>query len=127
MIILDTIFVRKSHRGKGHTKSLINELIASPDVLIYQSGLVYSSSFESSLGFSSPISNSMFCLLIRMISEDEKLHRNTPTDRTATKEKLWLVENLNESPQNIWWSAAKISRERKLDIKQILKTKQNKK
>ena len=123
MVLLDTIFVRKSHRGKGHTKSLINELIVSPDVLIHQNGLLNSTSFENSLSFSSPISNSMFCLLIRMILEDEKWNQTTPTAKPAIKEKLWLVENLNDSPRNIWWSAAKISRERKLDIKQIMQLK----
>ena len=113
MVILDTIFVRKSHRGKGRTKCLINEIIVSTvhqsNLPIHQTGVAYSSYFENSLGFSSPISNNMFCLLIRMILEDEKWHQNTSTNRTATKEKLWLVEDVNDSPQNIWWSAAKIS------------------
>ena len=120
MPIIDTIFVRMSHRGKGYTKSLISKLITSPEELLQQDLSYYCMSSEKLLGFSSPISNSMFCLVMRLILANESRTPNDPNNTLLIKERLWIVEDIDEHVRNIWWSAAKIAKERHLDIRNIL-------
>ena len=118
MSILDTIFVRMSHRGKGYTKALINQLMTSPDSLL-RSGMektVESAKDGQLIGFSSPISNGMLWLLIRLIVADEIIQkRDKINNRMPIKEKLWLIESMDSTPRNIWWSAAKLASERGLN------------
>ena len=115
MSILDTIFVRMSHRGKGYTKALINQLMNLPDTLLPCDDMTLHNDVQL-LGFSSPISNGMLWLLIRMIVADEISHKkDSASERMSVKERLWLIENMNESPRNIWWSAAKLANERGLN------------
>ena len=118
MSILDTIFVRMSHRGKGYTKALINQLMTSPDSLL-RSGMektVESAKDGQLIGFSSPISNGMLWLLIRLIVADEIIQkRDKINNRMPIKEKLWLIESMDATPRNIWWSAAKLASERGLN------------
>ena len=119
MSILDTIFVKMSHRGKGYTKALINQLMNTPDILISNEEVEMTSTLTKRahlLGFSSPISNGMLWLLIRMIVADELKHKNDcDTERLSVKEKFWLIEDENESPRNIWWSVSKLASDRGLN------------
>ena len=118
MSILDTIFVRMSHRGKGYTKALINQLMTSPDSLLRSDmeKTVESAKDGQLIGFSSPISNGMLWLLIRMIVADEIIQkRNKINSRMPIKEKLWLIESMDATPRNIWWSAAKLASDRGLN------------
>ena len=119
MYILDTIFVKMSHRGKGYTKALINQLMNTPDILIPKDGVAITNTltkWHHLLGFSSPISNGMLWLLIRMIVADELKHKNNcDTERLSVKEKFWLIEDENESPRNIWWSVSKLASDRGLN------------
>ena len=119
MSILDTIFVKMSHRGKGYTKALINQLMNTPNILIPNEDLGITSTLTKPthfLGFSSPISNGMLWLLIRMIVADELKHKNDcNNERLSVKEKFWLIEDENESPRNIWWSVAKLASDRGLN------------
>ena len=118
MSILDTIFVQMSHRGKGYTKALINQLMTCPDSLVRSDmeKTVKSAKDGQLIGFSSPISNGMLWLLIRMIVADELKHKNDcDTERLSVKEKFWLIEDENESPRNIWWSVSKLASDRGLN------------
>ena len=118
MSILDTIFVRMSHRGKGYTKALINQLMSSPDSLLRSDmeKTVESAKDGQLIGFSSPISNGMLWLLIRMIVADEIIQkRDKINKRMPIKEKLWLIESMDATPRNIWWSAAKLASDRGLN------------
>ena len=118
MSILDTIFVRMSHRGKGYTKALINQLMTSPDSLLRSDmeKTVESAKDGQLIGFSSPISNGMLWLLIRMIVADEIIQkRDKINNRMPIKEKLWLIESMDATPRNIWWSAAKLASDRGLN------------
>ena len=118
MSILDTIFVQMSHRGKGYTKALINQLMTCPDSLVRSDmeKTVKSAKDGQLIGFSSPISNGMLWLLIRMIVADELKHKNDcDTERLPVKEKFWLIEDENESPRNIWWSVSKLASDRGLN------------
>ena len=73
MVVLDTVFVRKFYRGNGDTKSLINQLLNAPNSVLSQTRVDHSENeLMSRFGLSSPISNGMFCLLIRMIAKDAK-------------------------------------------------------
>ena len=119
MSTIDTIFVKMSHRGKGYTKALINQLMNTPNILIPNEDLGITSTLTKRphwLGFSSPISNGMLWLLIRMIVADELKHKNDcDTERLSVKEKFWLIEDENESPRNIWWSVSKLASDRGLN------------
>ena len=115
MSIIDTVFVKMSHRGKGYTKALIIQLMSSPDILLPNDDMTLTDDVQL-LGFSSPISNGMLWLLIRMIVVDEIRHRKYgANEKMSVKEKFWLIENMNETPRNIWWSAAKLASERGLN------------
>ena len=118
MPIIDTIFVRMSHRGKGYTKALITQLMTSPDSLLPK-GEEMTDTAENHgklLGFSSPISNGMLWLLIRMIIADEISNKkDSRSEGMSVKEKFWLIEGMDATPRNIWWSAAKLASERGLN------------
>ena len=118
MSILDTIFVQMSHRGKGYTKALINQLMTCPDSLLRSDmeKKVESAKDGQLIGFSSPISNGMLWLLIRMIVADEIVQKSDKINkRMPIKEKLWLIESMDATPRNIWWSAAKLASDRGLN------------
>ena len=115
MIILDTIFVRMSRRGKGHTRNLINQLLEAPDLFSFRNIPNYS------LGISSPISNGMFGLLIRMIITNGRNNEKSGQHKVSNKERLWLVCDMNDKRQNIWWTAPKLAKERQLDIRELVR------
>ena len=120
MVILDTIFVTMAHRGKGHTKNLIRQLLSSPDVLIFPKISEFPPMSNHSLGFSSPISNGMFLLLIRLIVTEEKSFQGIINHTDSAKERLWLVGDMHDGDQNIWWSAPRMAKERGFDIRKLV-------
>ena len=121
MIVLDTVFVRKSHRGNGDTKSLINQLLNAPNFLLSQTRVDHSENeLLSRFGLSSPISNGMFCLLIRMIAKDSKYFSDVQNVTVPLKERIWLVDEVNGDCINVWWSVMKIARERSIDLRSVL-------
>ena len=121
MIILDTLFVRKSFRGRGFTKLLINQLLMTPDSVLSQTSVERSENESTNLfGLSCPISNGMFCLLIRMMVKDAKYHSDLQNAAIPLKERIWIVDEVHEDYINVWWSVIKIARERSIDLKSIL-------
>ena len=121
MVVLDTVFVRKSYRVNGDTKSLINQLLNAPNSLLSQIRVDHSENeLMSRFGLSSPISNGMFCLLIRMIAEDQKYVSGVHNMTVPLKERIWLVDEVQEDQINVWWSVIKIARERSIDLKRLL-------
>ena len=121
MVFLDTVFVRKFYRGNGDTKSLINQLLNAPNSLLSQTRVAHSENeLMSRFGLSSPISNGMFCLLIRMIAKDQKYYSGVQNVTVPLKERIWLVDEENEDCINVWWSVMKIARERSIDLKSVL-------
>ena len=121
MVILDTVFVRKSFRGRGFTKLLINQLLMTPDSFLSQTSVERSDNeLTSLLGLSCPISNGMFCLLIRMIVKDAKYNSDVQNVAIPLKERIWLVDEVQEDQINVWWSVIKIARERSIDLKRLL-------
>ena len=121
MIILDTVFVRKSFRGRGFTKLLINQLLMTPDSFLSQTSVERSDNeLTNLLGLSCPISNGMFCLLIRMIVKDAKCNSDLQNVAIPLKERIWLVDEVQEDQINVWWSVIKIARERSIDLKRLL-------
>ena len=121
MVVLDTVFVRKSYRGNGDTKSLINQLLNAPNSLLSQTRVDHSENeLLGRFGLSSPISNGMFCLLIRMIAKDAKYFSDVQNVTVPLKERIWLVDEVNDDCINVWWSVMKIARERSIDLRSIL-------
>ena len=121
MIILDTLFVRKSFRGRGFTKLLINQLLMTPDSFLSQTSVERSENEPTNLfGLSCPISNAMFCLLIRMMVTDAKYNSDETNVAIPLKERIWLVDEVQEDYINVWWSVIKIARERSIDLKRLL-------
>ena len=121
MVILDTVFVRKSFRGRGFTKLLINQLLMTPDSFLSQTSVERSDNELTNLfGLSCPISNGMFCLLIRMIVKDAKYNSDVQNVAIPLKERIWLVDEVQEDQINVWWSVIKIARERSIDLKRLL-------
>ena len=118
MIILDTIFVRMSRRGKGHTRNLINQLLEAPDLFSFRN-IPRVPNYP--LGISSPISNGMFGLLIRMIITNGRNNEKSGQHKVSNKERLWLVCDMNDKRQNIWWTAQKLAKERQLDIRELVR------
>ena len=78
--IVDSVFVRKDARRRGHGSQLISHLSAT---------------FKSELGFSSPLSSGMRALLINYLS----IH-------VEDRDRFWLCEGVGESGEkfNIWMS-----------------------
>ncbi len=78
MDIVDSIFIRKSHRRKGHAYSLLNYLVEN---------------YPDSIGFSSPISNGMKELLIKFL-----------INRIDKRDSLWQCEENGDIGKrlNIW-------------------------
>ena len=78
MDIVDSIFVRKSHRRKGHANGLLNYLLEN---------------YPDNIGFSSPISNGMKVLLIKFLE-----------NRIDKRDSLWQCEDNGDvgSRLNIW-------------------------
>ena len=66
---------------------------------------------QKDLAFSQPVSNKMLKLLLRLLKQNPEL-----------RERIWIVDRDLEQKQILWWSAAKIARERNLDLKTILKS-----
>ena len=66
---------------------------------------------QKDLAFSQPVSNKMLKLLLRLLKQNSEL-----------RERIWLVDRDLEQKQILWWSAAKIARERNLDLKTMLKS-----
>ena len=62
------------------------------------------------LGLSCPISNGMFCLLIRMIVKDAKYNSDVQNVAIPLKERIWLVDEVQGDQINVWWSVIKIAR-----------------
>ena len=121
MIVLDTVFVRKSFRGRGFTKLLINQLLMTPDSFLSKTSVERSDNESTNLfGLSCPISNGMFCLLIRMIVKDAKYNSDVQNVAIPLKERIWLVDEVQEDQINVWWSVIKIARERSIDLKRLL-------
>lgn len=92
--IVDTVFLRQSARSQGHVSNFVKGQLAT----------------DSDLGFSQPISNNMIKSLL-------KLAKKTPEFR----ERIWLVDQDSDERQVLWWSAAKLARQRHLDLKTMLK------
>ena len=65
---------------------------------------------QKDLAFSQPVSNKMLKLLLRLLKQNPEL-----------RERIWIVDRDLEQKQILWWSAAKIARERNLDLKTMLK------
>ena len=78
MDIVDSIFIRKSQRRKGHANSLLNYLVET---------------YPDSIGFSSPISNGMKELLIRFLD-----------NRVDKRDSLWQCEENGDIGRrlNVW-------------------------
>ena len=66
---------------------------------------------QKDLAFSQPVSNKMLKLLLRLLKQNSEL-----------RERIWIVDRDLEQKQILWWSAAKIARERNLDLKTMLKS-----
>ena len=66
---------------------------------------------QKDLAFSQPVSNKMLKLLLRLLKQNPEL-----------RERIWIVDRDLEQKQILWWSAAKIARERDLDLKTMLKS-----
>jgi hypothetical protein len=66
---------------------------------------------QKDLAFSQPVSNKMLKLLLRLLKQNPEL-----------RERIWIVDRDLEQKQILWWSAAKIARERNLDLKTMLKS-----
>ena len=66
---------------------------------------------QKDLAFSQPVSNKMLKLLLRLLKQNAEL-----------RERIWIVDRDLEQKQILWWSAAKIARERNLDLKTMLKS-----
>ena len=63
------------------------------------------------LAFSQPISNKMLKLLLRLLKQNPEF-----------QERIWIIDQDLEQKQILWWSAAKIARQRNLDLKTMLKS-----
>ena len=91
--IVDTVFLRKNSRGQGYVTKFIQTQLLKKD-----------------LAFSQPISNKMLKSLLRFLKQNPKFH-----------ERIWIVDQELEEKQILWWSAAKIARQRNLDLKTMLR------
>ena len=93
--IVDTVFLQKSSRGQGYVTQFIQtKLLQNED-----------------LAFSQPISNKMLKSLLKFLKQNQEF-----------KERIWIVDQDLEEKQILWWSAAKIARQRNLDLKTMLTT-----
>ena len=94
---VDTVFLRQTSRGQGYvSKFVLTKLL---------------NNVQKDLAFSQPVSNKMLKLLLRLLKQNSEL-----------RERIWIVDRDLEQKQILWWSAAKIARERNLDLKTMLKS-----
>ena len=94
---VDTVFLRQTSRGQGNvSKFVLTKLL---------------NNVQKDLAFSQPVSNKMLKLLLRLLKQNPEL-----------RERIWIVDRDLEQKQILWWSAAKIARERNLDLKTMLKS-----
>ena len=93
LVIVDTAFIQKKARGRGHLTSLIIELLKDNEV-----------------GFSEPISNKMLAAVLRLLKK-----------RPDCRQKVWLVNESRHERQILWWSSAKLARQRNMDLPTLLK------
>ena len=122
MVIIDTIFIKRSHRRYGYARAFIQQLLNSPCVLMPYNTLEKYNIREHLLGFSSPISTGMLCLLIRMLVTDGRQNEGKSNDNIPWTDRLWLIigDGSNGELQNVWWSTPKLARERRLDLKRLV-------
>ena len=78
MDIVDSIFIRKSHRKRGHATGLLNYLVEN---------------YQDNIGFSSPISDGMKALLIKFLD-----------NHVSKRDLLWQCEDNGDVGRrlNIW-------------------------
>ena len=95
--VIDTVFVRQSHRRTGLASLLIQDLLEGP-----KEG-------TSLLGLSQPISNGMFAVMLRFLLK-HPTHRNS----------VFLIDKDDVGRQYLWWSAAKLARERNIVLKSLM-------
>ena len=121
MIIVDTIFIRSSHRRHGHAKTFIQQLLNAPHILTSNYTSENYNRCTHLLGFSSPISTGMLGLLIRMLVTDIKQTSSKSGYQNAWKDRVMLImgDGTNDEMQNFWWSVPKLARERRLDLKRF--------
>ena len=108
IIVLDSIFVRKSHRHQGLATDLIKKLMdIGPDhscedtcdhrecgLAPVKPGLV---------GLSQPVSTSMLLVTLRLLKS-----------RPDLRDRVVLVDDCDGSRGNLWWSAMKICKDRQI-------------
>merc|ERR1712083_198501 len=66
MDVVDTIFVRKSHRRMGITQKLLKTIFSTQDE--NENTNILERTLLSNVGFSSPLSNGMLLLVVKMLS-----------------------------------------------------------
>lgn len=113
--VVDTVFVRSAARGRGFTADLI-------DVLLQRT---------TDLGFSDPVSDGMFVVLLRYLKDrgpnrmdhgQDRMHSGPDRmDRGSARERLWLVSGSGTEKKNLWWSVPKVARDRNINVKAVLK------
>ncbi len=102
--ILDTLFIRRSHRGLGHARRLLSSLLleTSPNGLV---------------GLSQPISNGMLAASIKVLA----------SELPEARRRLWTVDQEGDGERkNLWWSAPTLAEERGVDLERLLKSSQSK-
>lgn len=97
LVIVDTAFIRKKARGQGYLTSLIISLMQD-------------SSTNVEVGFSEPISNKMLIAVLRLLRK-----------RPDFRQRVWLVNEGRHERQILWWSSAKLARQRSMDLATILR------
>lgn len=93
--IIDTVFISREHRGRGHAAALLGSLLAA----------------GQELGLSNPVSNGMLAVALRFLAQ-----------RREARERVWLVREAGGRRERLclWWNAPKMARERGIDLKRVL-------
>ena len=94
MLVLDSIFVRQSHRRQGLATELIKRLLVQ---------LSSDPHNDQLLGLSQPVSNSMLVTTLRLLKS-----------RPDLRDRVVLVDDSDGSRGNLWWSAIKLCKDRQI-------------
>jgi len=103
LVVIDSIFVRQSHRRQGLASDLVKKLLNVQKCPGDDNIQKCDSSKACLLGLSQPVSTSMLLVTLRILKSHPE-HRN----------RVVLLDDNDGSRGNLWWSAIKICKDRNI-------------